>query len=152
MRRMVGLFVLLGVLMACRSHPVDGKTSQAIGEVRTLIRALDEYRKDCAGFPSTLDRLLADPGEAKGCNGYGVISTADHLGALRREPTTRAEYEWSYRAVRPVVGRVPVVYQNFELTATWGGPDVRYSFWTSDAGTIHLARGRSATSRDEVVQ
>ena len=152
MRRCVlGLVVFVGAVTACRMHPADDKTAEAIGEMRTLTRALGEYRSDCVGYPGALDRLLAVDGQAKGCHSYGAIGTSEHLGALRREPTARVEYEWSYHVVRPVAGHIPVVYEHFEMTATWPGPDKRYSFWTNDAGQIRFARGRAATKTDEVL-
>jgi hypothetical protein len=140
------------VFSACHSRPLDTKTSHPLGDMRTLVWALTEYKKSCAGFPSTLDSLGSGGGAARSCTALGLIADADRLGPLAPDGGRDGAYEWRYDPASPIQDRTPPVYEHFGLATTWRGAGSRYSFWTSDAGTIRFARGRAARSTDAALE
>jgi hypothetical protein len=142
--RTIACLALIGG--ACgHPRPVE---SYAIGALRTANGALQAYRAACGGYPSTITSLRGPDAstEAKGClDRYlmdpGLITRFERgLAAPEGE-----EYALVYR---------PIGQERYEALAIAIDSErpTRRSFWTSEAGIVRFANGRTASAADEALR
>ena len=140
------------LLASCRT-PRDHSTSAAIGLLRSVHAALKDYKATCGGFPSTLS-ALASPrnGAEKSCQALGNLSDGT-MQQLTAAPQATDQYVWDYSASEPM-DSAPALHRRYVLRGHWEGSaqDIHQALWTSERGTIRIARGKQAMPTDAVLE
>jgi hypothetical protein len=144
------------VLASCMVDRTQAKyEAVAIGTMRTLYLALEQYRAQCDGYPVKLQQLGAPPsGAASDCAHAGLVR-ADALAfpILTLPGTPLGGFVFRYSA-RPSSGEgVRAASKTFELSAdrhAVGCQQCR-SFWMDGSGIMRGARKAVAGPTDEVI-
>jgi hypothetical protein len=145
--------VLLLALAAvgCRGSSTPPHAARALGMLRSANEALRAYRAACDAYPETLEPLRAPaPPAGATCEHFGNLDgpVVDLVNA-GLAPAAHEPYALLYVPARRT-DRGP---QRYVLQARWLGrtPGEHWSFWTSDATVLRIAKDRPATEEDRPI-
>ncbi|MET0555428.1 MAG: hypothetical protein ABW221_20465 [Vicinamibacteria bacterium] len=152
LRRILSLSLVLTAVAACRDGRSHEHSARAVGMLRAANEALRAYRAVCDSYPETLEPLRAPaPPAGASCERFGNLDgpVVDLVNA-GLAPPGREPYALVYLPAKRT-DRGP---QRYVLQARWLGraPGEHWSFWTSDANVLRIAKDRPATEDDRAIE
>jgi len=151
LRRILSLSLVLIASAACGREERPAHAARAVSMMRAANEALRAYRAVCDAYPETLEPLRAPaPPAGATCAHFGNLDgpVVDLVNA-GLAPAAHEPYALLYLPARRT-DRGP---QRYVLQARWLGrtPGEHWSFWTSDATVLRIAKDRPATEDDRPI-